>query len=171
MAMLPKTTCNISSVQCARMLKLTSNNMLVPLSFVLPRSDTQRGLFQDEIFPDVPSDRASDARSLADFQTYLSGQKDATDILAPRMLSLRPDGTKSVSEADEERRGSSASGSLSTLTINSYKMARIREEQEKAVKDNNFAKLQALAKQRAASHPNHSMGAEEEDSDDNWSDD
>ena len=75
MAMLPKTTCNIASVQCARMLKLSSGNMIVPLSFVLPRSDAQKGLFQDEIFPDIPTNRADEARSTADFAAYLAERR------------------------------------------------------------------------------------------------
>ena len=170
MAMLPKTTCDIASVQCARMLKLSSGNMVVPLSFVLPRSDAQKGLFQDEIFPDIPTNRADEARSTADFAAYLAREKEVMDTLAPRMLSLRPNGMISSSEAEEERR-SSSSGRPSASTINSHRMARIREEQEKAVKDDNFAKLQKLAEQRAANHPNVSMCAEEVDSDDNWSDD
>ena len=173
MAMLPKQSCNIADVQCARMIKLSSSNHVIPLSFVLPRSDAQKGLFQDEIFPDVPTCLEEEARSVGDFTAYLSSSgstSDAEEKIKPLYYSLRPKSMKSASEAEDERRSSNGGRPVSS-GINSYKMARIREEQEKAVKDDNFAKLQALAMQRAANHPNLSMGTEEVDSDDNWSDD
>jgi WD40 repeat protein len=168
MCFLPKQTCDVKAVQVVRMVKIAAGRM-VPLGFILPRSDAQKGYFQDELFPPVPTWEASEAHTHDKLQAYLDGSSKGDNALLPALKSLRPVGMPLASEEKKEQERASASRPSSNL--NSYKAARIREEQEKEVKDANFLKLQALAMQRAANHPNHSMGNGEVDSDDNWSDD
>lgn len=173
--MLPKQTCDVKAVQIARILKITQDRM-GQLSFVMPRSEAQKGSFQDELYSDVPTWDATEAPGIEVYRAYLSsgGSAESVRNLEPKIRSLCPAGMQKASEvipvaAAGEEGGTKQAGLGGKL--NAYKAARIREEQEKKVKDGNFAKLQALAQQRATYHPNLSMGEKDDDSSDSGWDD
>jgi coronin-1B/1C/6 len=77
MAFVPKRGLNILGNETARLLKLTPNNSVEPLSFVVPRKSEG---FQEDIFPDTAS---GEAAHTAD--EWLAGSE-----LPPKTVSLNP---------------------------------------------------------------------------------
>ena len=159
-AMLPKPSCNVANVETMKVLRLTSS-YLDPISFVLPRADPLKAYFQDDVFP--PARAPVNAVSAAD---WMNGE-DAPEIPP---LSLQPEGMTPISQKPPEER------KLSKAQETRIKIAEQQQEDKK--NEDSFARLAAMANQRAQYHPNESMGRKQGvdaqpiyDSDDGgWSD-
>lgn len=170
--MLPKHSCDVKAVQIARIVKISKDRM-TQLSFIMPRSDAQKGYFQDELYGDIPSWHASEAPSAENYRSYVEsgGSRESVSKLEPAMKTLCPADMIRATEAAAASSGSAGAAGAAGVQVNAYKAARIREKEEQAVKDDNFSKLRELAIQRAANHPNKSMGGNDDDSSDGgWSD-
>jgi coronin-7 len=156
--MLPKRTCDIRNIECAKLLKLTTTSV-VPVSFTLPRADNIKTYFQDDIFR--PANSSTEHHVAGDFQDWLSSRGDDV-FIGPFMESLQPEEMTPLSDKPPEE--------VKVSRVTSFKEAKAAEEKQKAEKEANFDRLQQLANQRANYHVNKSMGTDEVDSDDNWSD-
>jgi coronin-7 len=161
--MLPKSTCDIRAIECARLLKLTTTGV-VPVSITLPRADHLKQYFQDDIFR--PARSATQSRRPGDFRAWLRGSEggEGEGDISPIMQSLQPaDMTPLSQKPVEEAKPSRAS---------SFRAAKEAEEKEAREKAETMARLTAMANTKASYHPNKSMGggADEVDSDDNWGD-
>ena len=157
--MLPKRCCDVRSVECARLLKLTSDSV-VPLSFYTPRSDALKAYFQDDLFPPVRSHQIEDkCPTVADF----FGEA-ASSVFFPSLQSLQPEGLLSLSqrpEADSRR--------VSVSRSDEFRLKQAEEANAQRLREEDFQRLQALAAQNAAYHPNQSMnGGGEDVEEDEW---
>ena len=156
--MLPKRTCDIRNIECARLLKLTTESV-VPVSLTLPRAENLKQYFQDDIFRPLPS--SSQHHVAGDFADWLNSN-DNEHFIGPFMESLQPVGMTPLSEKPAEE--------AKVSRVTSFREQKEAEEREKAAKDASFLRLQQMANQKASYHVNESMGADVVDSDDNWSD-
>ena len=152
-AMLPKTTCNVRAIEISRFLVLTQSTV-TPLSFSLPRSEKLKTYFQDDVYGFV---RAMTTGGSTDY--YLNGGN-----VVPDLVSLQPSDMTKLSEKPEDIKV--------RPKVVDFKQKLDKEKQEKEIQEANFARMTGLANQRAAYHPNYSMGmkgvdaARVEDSDD-----
>jgi len=99
LSFLPKSMCDVSSVEFARALRLT-NNTIEPLSFTVPRIKSD--LFQDDLFPPT---KVTWKPTLTSAQWY-----QGMDKLPPRQ-SLKPHGMESLSEVQGAAGSSEKPGS------------------------------------------------------------
>lgn len=143
--MLPKSSCDVASIEVARILKLTPDSV-VPLSFFVPRNDQLREFFQDDLFPPVRN--YSDDHDKATVEDWVSGVKS----FPPELKSLQPEGMVPLSQrpVDNNRRGSAKA--------DAYREQLQREEEERRRREQEFQRLETLATQYAAANPNTSMG-------------
>lgn len=164
-AKLPTSCGDVANVEVARVLRLT-NTSVDPISFILPRSDTLKQYFQDDVFPPARSRVGPYPQSVVEWAEEGKNANPARVSLAPEgmpLLSNKPPEVKRVSNAQ-----------VLQAKVNA-------EAAEKDQTDAMMARLQGLAKQRASYHPNNSMGArkgvdaapihDSDDSDAGWSDD
>ena len=138
---LPKTSCNIKSVEFCKALRCTQG-AVEPLSFSLPRSADLVSWFQDDIFPLTRSTTGASMSA----SSFFSGE-----LAPPKLVDLCPSGMKPVSAKplDESPK--------QTVTAK-YIAQRKSAVEQQAEKDKAFNRLQSLAVQHAQYHTNESMG-------------
>ena len=179
--MLPKRCCDVRNVEVARVLKLTSD-AVTPISFKVPRADHLKTYFHDDLFPPVRA-----RTSLATVPDWESADSDAS-LFQPILESLQPEGMPAISTSAPEPTPSSTRSK-----VDSFKQEQVRAAEENKQREDNFARLQAMAVQNsqynknlsggtsnvaptataarvAAAHAQAAATAEEVDSDDNWDD-
>ena len=161
MCLMPKSCCDVTNIEVARLLKLTTTGVSAA-SITLPRADHLREFFQDDIFRPVQS--ASQSHNVEDFRNWLHAGEGEESFIGPFMESLQPSGMIPLSEKPIEE--------PKVSRVSSFRAAKEAEEREARLKEENMARLTAMANIRAEYHPNTSMGGatEETDSDDNWDD-
>ena len=158
--MMPKRTCDVRNIECARLLKLTTDSV-VPVSITLPRADNLKSYFQDDVFRPIPS--MTQHHVAGDYQDWLGASGDEV-FIGPFLESLQPTGMVPLSEKPAEE-------PMGVSRVTSFRAAKEAQDQEQREKDANFNRLTQMANEKASYHPNASMGAQDEvDSDDNWSD-
>ena len=86
---LPKSLCDHRNVEVMRVLKLTESSV-APVSFILPRAESLKSYFQDDLFP--PTRRRCSNASIAD---WVSGNEST--LPPPEMVSLKPGDMELVS--------------------------------------------------------------------------
>lgn len=155
--MLPKQCCDLRNVECARLLKLTSDSV-APLSFYTPRSDALKEYFQDDLFPPVRSYQLDGSPSI---EMFVGGA--AADAFCPALESLQPEGMVPLSQRPTDHRRASNTRS------DEFREAQAKELAEKNRKEEEFARLQALANQHAKYNPNPCMdGGGADVAEDEW---
>lgn len=138
--MLPKRTCNVKNVEVSKFLKLTTD-AVIPISFVVPRADSLKQYFQDDIFS--PTRSKTTSVSIEEWKTL--------EILpSPSYESLKPDDMMNVSEKPVEE------DSTSAKRPQVFKAEIDKQEAENKQRDETFTRLQNLAIQRSKFHPNAS---------------
>ena len=138
---LPKSSCDVRKVEVARVLKLTGD-AVQPISFTVPRAESLKKYFQDDIFPPT--------RSKTPSATAAEWANGSANTLAPLLHSLRPEDMVNVSEKPEDSSSKSKIGQFRADIDKSVSESRQREDA--------FSRLQRMANQHAAYHPNLSMG-------------
>lgn len=156
-AMLPKSVCNVQQVECARLLKLTSDSV-IPLSFYVPRADSLKEYFQDDLYPPIRSSSMSNG-TIKEW----SSNADSCSF-SPVLESLQPLGMIPLSQRPAEaRRGSSK--------MDAFREQAAKEEAEKQRREQELKRLQDLANQHAKYNPNLSMnGGGGDVEEDEWDD-
>jgi len=179
--MLPKRCCDVRNVEVARVLKLTSD-AVTPISFKVPRADHLKAYFHDDLFPPVRA-----RSSLATVPDWESADADVS-LFQPILESLQPEGMPAISTSAPEPTPSSTRSK-----VDSFKQEQAKALEENKLREDKFARLQAMAVQNsqynknlsggtsnapptataarvAAAHAQAAEAAEEVDSDDNWDD-
>lgn len=142
--LLPKKGCDIRGIEANRILKLAGDTVS-SVSFVLPRADHLKEFFQDDVFPDT---------QIRPTMTCSEWQLDPNQSTEPILGSLKPVDMDVLSS-----RRASLPNASSRSKLDSFKAEIKQQEAEKNQKDEVFDRLQQLALQRAAYHPNPSGGA------------
>mmetsp|Transcript_818 Transcript_818/g.1377 ORF Transcript_818/g.1377 Transcript_818/m.1377 type:complete len:923 (-) Transcript_818:153-2921(-) len=155
--LLPKKLCDFRSVEVNRILKLTDSTC-VPVSFYLPRAESLKSYFQDDIYPPTRARRASST-----ITEWVEGSED--NLPPPELESLQPPDMEMLSNKPAEQK-SKPRASIFREEIN-------KKEEENRKREESFARLQDMAILRAKYHPNASGAdktADDDDSDDGWDD-
>lgn len=142
--MLPKKVCDVRKIETNRILKLAGDTV-TSVSFVLPRADDLKQYFQDDVFPETQRGPTMS------FSTWLSDTSQAT---TPILETVKPDDMQILSTKRD-----SLPRNFGKSKISSFQEDIRRGEEECKKKDEMFDRLQQLALQRAAYHPNPSGGA------------
>ncbi|GAM20889.1 hypothetical protein SAMD00019534_040640, partial [Acytostelium subglobosum LB1] len=95
-SMLPKTCCDVNLCEISRFLRLSNNNQVEMVSFVVPRGTT---VFQEDLYPPAPSGDPT-----SDVHLWL---QDRSANFKPLTISMRPEGQLSIYEVAEEQGGKS----------------------------------------------------------------
>lgn len=178
--MLPKRCCDVRNVEVARVLKLTSDSV-TPISFKVPRADHLKAYFHDDLFAPVRA-----RSSLATVPDWESTDSDLS-LFQPILESLQPEGMAPISTSAPEPTPSSTRSK-----VDSFKQEQAKALEENKLREDKFARLQAMAVQNSQYNKNLSGGTsnapptataarvaaahaqaealEEVDSDDNWDD-
>jgi hypothetical protein len=166
MGILPKKSIDVRSVECLRVLKLNSNDVMVPTTYKVPKAAHLKPYFADDIYNPIRTYDPAQAVSLSTYQSYLCSPSDSDvyDTILPKSMDMCPtDMTRSSQRPQEETVKKSSS--------DVFLKQKLEAEREQQLKDDNFARLSALATNYAAHNQNYSMGNKDEvDSDDNWDD-
>ncbi|KAF1330331.1 Tumor-specific antigen, partial [Globisporangium splendens] len=156
-ALLPKRLCDVRNVEIDRMLLLTPR-VVDHVSFSLPRAETLKQFFQDDVYGLVQTTKPSLAAN-----EWFDGKN-----VTPARESLQPQGMVPLSEKPKD----TVQVRPKTLDF----QARLRQEdEEKRLKAEQFERLNTLAAQPSLHSINHGATkapttANEADSDDDWDD-
>lgn len=138
-ALLPKTTCDVRSLEITRMLRMTTS-AVQPVSFTLPRAQDLKAYFNDDIYPDC-RDFSAAPLNAAD---WIGGA--AAEV---PLVSLRPAGMELLSEKPVEERTSNSA----------ILMAKVQEERRLERQTSaEFNRMSQLALQYAKYNENLSGG-------------
>jgi hypothetical protein len=138
-------TLDVMNCEVSRLLRLGADGFLQPVSFILPRAAELKSFFQDDVYGPVRKCPASVASPESQVEAWVAGEP----VLA-EMHSLMPEGVMPLSEKPETPRTVSKTAR--------WRQQMEQDKEEEKLKDNEFARLTALANQNAAYNPNLSMG-------------
>ena len=168
MGILPKKSIDVRNVECLRVLKLNGNDVMVPTTYKVPKAANLKPFFADDIYNPIRTYDPAQAVSLSAYTSFLSSSAadvSLYDSILPQSFNLCPVDMTPVSQRPQEQTAKKKS------STDVFLKQKLEAEREQQLKDDNFARLSALATNYAAYNKNESMGNKDEvDSDDNWDD-
>ncbi|CAK4261422.1 unnamed protein product [Aphanomyces euteiches] len=151
-ALLPKRSCNVREVEVARFLLLTQSTV-ENANFSLPRAEKLKAYFQDDVYGPVRESTPSLTSA-----AWFDGASEP-----PRTTTLQPSDMPLLSEKQVD--------APVIPKVIDFKAQKLREEEEKRSRDQQFERLHALAYQPTLHSQRNPHGSNHfDDDDDGWDD-